>query len=182
MPSHKKIHISWYMFSDYLAAAVAWILFTIIRKELLREPFYKGNHLDLNNPFLLSIAVLPFIWLIFFFLAGSYGSIYKKSRLNEITTAFSCTVVGCTVIFFIIILNDYNHSLKYYYSALGCFILLHFLFTAAGRWLLLNIAKKQMLAGTIKFNHHLAVAGYMLKYSCESKLFLGLMDATVFGE
>jgi len=67
MPSHKKIHISWYMFSDYLAAALAWILFTIIRKELLREAFYQGSHLDLNNRFLLGIAALPFLWLMFFF-------------------------------------------------------------------------------------------------------------------
>jgi polysaccharide biosynthesis protein PslA len=156
MPSSRKIHIGWYMFSDYLAAALAWIAFTIVRKELLREPFYKGDHLDINQPFLLSIALLPFLWLVFFFLAGSYGSLYKKSRLNEITTAFSCTVVGCLVIFFVIVLNDKNHSLSYYYSSLGCFILLHFTFTVAGRWLLLRIAKKQLLAGTVKFNALLA--------------------------
>jgi polysaccharide biosynthesis protein PslA len=155
MPS-KKLHISWYMLSDYLAAAVAWILFTILRKELLREHFYTSNHLDLNNRFLLNIAALPFLWLVFFFLAGSYGSLYKKSRLNEITTTFSCSLVGCTIIFFVIVLNDYNHSLYYYYTTLGCFILLQFLFTVAGRWLLLSVAKKQMLSGAVKFNALLA--------------------------
>ena len=144
------------MFSDYLAAATAWILFTVVRKELLRDPFYKGNHLDLNSRFLLGIALLPFMWVIFFFLAGSYGSLYKKSRLNEITTAFSCTLVGCIIIFFVIVLNDHNHSLYYYYTALICFILLHFLFTTGGRLVLLNIAKKQMLSGTVKFNAILA--------------------------
>lgn len=156
MPFKKKIHIRWYMFSDYLAAAIAWMLFTVVRKELLRDPFYKGNHLDLNNRFLMGISLLPFMWVIFFFLAGSYGSLYKKSRLNEITTAFSCTMVGCIIIFFVIVLNDHNHSLYYYYTTLICFILLHFLFTTGGRLLLLNIAKKQMLSGTVKFNAILA--------------------------
>jgi len=130
MPSNKKIHIGWYIVSDYFAAAIAWILFTIVRKELLREPFYKGSHLDLNNRFILGIAALPFLWLAFFFLAGSYGSLYKKSRLNEIITTFACSLFGCILIFFVIVLNDYNHSLYYYYTTLLCFISLHFIFLA----------------------------------------------------
>ena len=156
MPSAKKINIGWYMFSDYLAAALAYILFTIVRKELLREAFYRSNHLVLNNRIVLGIALLPFLWVAFYFLAGSYGSLYKKSRLNEMTTTFSCTLVGCMVIFFVIVLNDYNHSLSYYYTALCCFILLHFFLTAGGRLILLNIAKKQMLSGKVKFNALLA--------------------------
>ncbi len=152
MPSPKKIHIGWYIFADYVAAAIAWILFTIVRKDLLREPFYSNDRLDLNRPLLLGMALLPFLWLAFYFLAGCYGPLYRKSRLNEITTAFSCTLVGCTVIFFVIVLNDKNHSLFYYYTSLLSFILLHFLFTVCGRVLILNIVKKQMLAGTVKFN------------------------------
>ena len=156
MPSHKKIHIGWYMFSDYLAAAIAWILFTIVRMELLREPFYNANHLVLNNRLILGIAMLPFLWVMFYFLAGSYGHLYKKSRLNEMATAFSCTLVGCIIIFFVIVLNDHNHSLFYYYTSLCSFIALQFMFTACGRLLILNLAKKQLLAGQVKFNAVLA--------------------------
>jgi len=156
MPSPKKIHIGWYILSDYLAAAVAWILFTIIRRELLQEAFYKNDQLNLNRPLLLGISLLPFLWLAFYFLAGSYGSLYRKSRLNEITTAFSCTVVGCTVVFFIIVLNDKNHTIFYYYTSLTSFIVLHFTFTVCGRALILNRAKKQMLTGAVKFNAILA--------------------------
>lgn len=152
MPSHKKIHIGWYILTDYFSAAIAWIVFTVVRKELLSEPFYKNDRLNLNPPLLLGIALLPFLWLAFYFLAGSYGSLYRKSRLNEITTAFSCALVGCTVIFFIIVLNDYNHSLFYYYTSLLSFIALHFLLTVCGRVLILNRVKKQMLGGTVKFN------------------------------
>ncbi len=152
MSAEKKIHIGWYACSDYLAAVLAWILFTGIRMKLLKEPYYLHDHLNLNSRFLLGLAVLPFVWLAFFFLAGSYGSLYKKSRLNEITTALSCTLVGCTIIFFVIVLNDKNHTLHYYYTALGFFILLQFLFTIGGRWLLLYMAKKQLRTGTVQFN------------------------------
>jgi polysaccharide biosynthesis protein PslA len=156
MPSEKKIHIGWYVFSDYLAAAIAWILFTIVRKELLREPFYYSNHLDLNSRFLMGVVLLPFLWLIFYFMTGSYVSMYKKSRLSEIINTFFTTLVGCTIVFFIIILNDSNHTVRYFYLVFASFILLQFLLTIAGRWILLNIAKKQLLTGKVKFNAILA--------------------------
>jgi polysaccharide biosynthesis protein PslA len=152
MPSDKKIHIGWYAFSDYLAAAIAWILFTIVRKELLREPFYYGNHLDLNSRFIMGVVLLPFLWLIFYYMTGYYVSMYKKSRLNEIVYTFFTTLVGCTIVFFIIILNDKNHTLRYFYLVFAGFVTLQFLFTVAGRWLLLNIAKKQLLSGKVRFN------------------------------
>ena len=156
MPSHKKVHIGWYVFADYLAAAIGWILFSIVRKELLRESFYRGKHLDMNNRFLLAIGLLPVLWVMFYFLAGSYGALYKKSRLNEVSTAFFCSLTGCTIIFFVIILNDYNHTIHYYYRVFACFIAIQFLLTIAGRWIILSIVKKQMLTGTIKFNAILA--------------------------
>ncbi|MEO5889669.1 MAG: sugar transferase [Ferruginibacter sp.] len=156
MPSDKKIHIGWYIFSDYLAAGVAWIFFTVVRKELLRQALYTADGLNLNSRLILGLAVLPFLWVIFYFLAGSYGPLYRKSRLNELVTAFSCTMVGCIIIFFVIVLNDYDHTLYYYYTALVCFIALHFLFTMCGRLLVLNIVKKQMLTGEVKFNAILA--------------------------
>jgi polysaccharide biosynthesis protein PslA len=156
MISNKKIHIGWYLVSDYLAASIAWILFTIVRKEFLREAFYQGDHLDLNNRFIMGIALLPVIWVVFYFLTGSYHSLYKKSRLAEIGTAFFCTLLGCTIIFFIIILNDYNHTIHYYYSVFLSFIVIQFTLTVAGRWILLNYAKKQLLSGRVRFEAILA--------------------------
>jgi exopolysaccharide biosynthesis polyprenyl glycosylphosphotransferase len=156
MPAEKKIPIGGYAFSDYFAAAIAWILFTVVRKELLREPFYYGNHLDLNSRFLMGVVLLPFLWLIFYFMTGSYISMYKKSRLSEIINTFLSTLVGCTIVFFIIILNDKNHTIRYYYLVFASFVALQFSLTIIGRWILLNIAKKQLLTGKVRFNAILA--------------------------
>ncbi|MBS1563668.1 MAG: sugar transferase [Bacteroidetes bacterium] len=156
MPSYKKVHIGWYIFTDYLTAAISWILFSIVRKELLRERFYHGNHLALNNRFLLGIALIPVLWVTFYFLAGSYGNLYKKSRLSEMSTAFFCSLTGCTIIFFIIILNDYNHTIHYYYRVFACFIAIQFLLTITGRWIILTFVKRQMLSGRVRFNALLA--------------------------
>lgn len=156
MPSSKKIHIGWYMFSDYLAAVLSWILFTLLRKNMLHEPIYRHNRLDVNSSFLIGLAFLPLFWLAFYFLAGNYGSLYKKSRINELASTLSTAVVGCLVIFLITVLNDRNHTRHYYYTALGSFILFQFLLTLFGRWILLAIVKKQVQQGTVQFKAILA--------------------------
>lgn len=156
MPASKKISINWYAFSDYLAAGLAWILFTLLRKQWLQEPIYANNQFNFSERLLISTLFLPLLWVVFYFLTGSYTSLYKKSRLAEISNTFIYTLIGCTVIFFVILLNDYNHTLAYYYKTYSSFIGLHFLITAAGRWLLLNLAKKQLLSGSIKFKALLA--------------------------
>ena len=156
MPADKRISIRWYMIGDYLAAGLAWVLISLIRKSMLGEPLFIRGHLSVNNRLLLGLAALPFLWVSFYFLTGSYGSLYKKSRLNEIAATLSTTVTGCTIIFFIFILNDYNHSLSYYYTTLFAFLGFHFVFTAAGRLLLLGTVKKQVLSGVFQFKALLA--------------------------
>ncbi|MBC7903968.1 MAG: sugar transferase [Gemmatimonadaceae bacterium] len=156
MPPQRKIHIGWYAISDYLAAALTWILFYILRKNMLAEEFYYAGKLDLNNRFIVGVTLLPLLWVIFYFLIGSYNSLYKKSRLNEISKTFFSSLIGCTIIFFIIILNDSDHSIQYYYRVFAAFIVMQFLLTAMGRWILLHMAKSQMLKGKVRFNAILA--------------------------
>src|ERR1700710_2048565 len=100
MPASKKIYIGWYIVSDYVAAAITWIILYFTRRLLLHEPVFMDHHIYLNNRFWLGISILPVCWLMFYAVIGSYNSLYKKSRLNELNITFICTLIGCTVIFF----------------------------------------------------------------------------------
>ncbi|HVM88529.1 MAG TPA: sugar transferase [Puia sp.] len=151
MPISKRIHIIWYVLSDYLAAITTWIILYFTRRKLLNEPIVIQHHLYLNNRFWLGISILPVCWIMFYALVGSYNSIYKKSRLNELTITFICTIIGCTVIFFSIVINDPQTDYRYYYKAYFTFLLSGFLFTILGRWILLNITKKQLMNGIVQF-------------------------------
>jgi polysaccharide biosynthesis protein PslA len=92
------------------------------------------------------------IWVLYYFLIGNYGSLYKKSRLKEFTTTFVSSLMGCTLIFFLILLNDDQKTLSYYYTIFITLVGLQVFFTFAGRWFLLHLAKKQLLAGVIRYN------------------------------
>jgi len=152
MPVPRKIHIIWYILSDYLAAILSWIIWYFTRRHLLSEPIYVNGDLYLNNRFWLGISIIPAGWLVFYALVGSYNKLYKKSRLNEFTVTAVCSIIGCTVLFFSIVINDPQTDYRYYYKAYFSFLLVQFLLTALGRWIILAITKRQLEKGEIKFN------------------------------
>ncbi|HVF98023.1 MAG TPA: hypothetical protein VM871_11905, partial [Flavisolibacter sp.] len=88
--SKKYISSYWYAAADYTAAALAWGLFYFVRKGLLSET------ISIDHKFWLGTAFIPAGWLVLYGLTGTYRSVYKKSRLSEITKTFVCIVIGCT--------------------------------------------------------------------------------------
>ncbi len=152
MNRSKPISPAAYAISDYLAAAVVWFVFFLIRNNLLGFPTFTNGMPQFNSGFLLGWAILPVCWVIFYFLIGSYRSLYKKSRLGEFTLTLIASLIGCTVIFFAILLNDDDKSLSYYYTVFFSFVALQTLATFGGRWILLQKAKNQLLRGDIRFN------------------------------
>jgi polysaccharide biosynthesis protein PslA len=152
MPNTRPIHSAWYALSDYLSAALVWFLFFLVRNKLLGYPGFREDHFFVNNGIREGLVVLPLIWVLYYFLIGNYGSLYKKSRLKEFTTTFVSSLMGCTLIFFLILLNDDQKTLSYYYTIFITLVSLQVFFTFTGRWFLLHLAKKQLLAGVIRYN------------------------------
>ena len=152
MSSGKQISIAWYAVLDFITAALAWGCFFLIRKVLLHQAISNGSELQMNSRFWLGIILIPACWLILYAMVGAYHSLYKKSRLFEFSTTFMCSLLGCIVLFFAILLDDVKNNYSYYYLAFLCLFAIHFIFTFIGRLILLNIAKKQLLSGKIFFN------------------------------
>ena len=148
----KQISIVWYALMDFIAAALAWAFFFFFRKWLLHESITDAGQLQVNTKFWLGITLIPAGWLVLYTMVGTYHSLYKKSRLFEFTSTFLCSLIGCIVLFFSVILDDVKNDYSYYYMAFLFLFAIHFIFTFTGRWVFLNIAKKQLLDGRIFFN------------------------------
>ncbi|MBN8782870.1 MAG: sugar transferase [Terrimonas ferruginea] len=147
MRETKQISPGWYVLADYCTAALAWFFFCLIRSNLLQQPLFP---LSSRNWFFI-LFVIPAAWLSLYTIAGTYRSLYSKSRLAELTYTLVCTLVGCSVLFFATLLNDSSGNYSYYYRSTGWLVLIHFLLTFGGRALLLNRIKKQILSQRIKF-------------------------------
>lgn len=152
MNTGKQISIAWYAVVDFIMASITWGLFFFIRKWLLQENIRYDGNLTVDYKFWWGITLIPVCWLMLYTLIGSYHSLYKKSRLFELTKTFICSLIGCIILFFAFILDDINIDYFYYYRAFLILFAIHFGLTFIGRWLILNRVKRQLLSGEILFN------------------------------
>lgn len=152
MQSQKQIHILWYAVIDFITAALAWTCFSFVKKWLLSaEPSINSFSL-FDFRFIIMLFFIPIGWLFLYTLVGSYSlSLYKKSRLFELALTFLSSFIGCTILFLLFILKDAKDDFSYYYYAYFSLLLIHFILTFTGRWILLNIVKHQILSGKVFF-------------------------------
>jgi exopolysaccharide biosynthesis polyprenyl glycosylphosphotransferase len=139
------------VFSDFLMSSLAWGLFFIIRKNILGEPSALQHAVFTDPKFWLGIVLIPIGWLFLYALLGSYESLYRKSRLNELITSFFATLLGTTALFFLFILDDGKQETSYYYRAFILLWLLNIILQLTGRALLLGKIKSQVLKGEVWF-------------------------------
>jgi FlaA1/EpsC-like NDP-sugar epimerase len=155
----RKIHITWYVLNDFISAILSWIILYFTRRSLLQEPLFMDGKLYFNNRFWLGLLLIPAGWIIFYALTGTYHALYKKSRLNEFSSTFLSSLIGCTVLFFTIVINDPQTDYRYYYKAYFTFLVMHSAITWIGRWILLSYTKRQIRKGEIIFNSLLLGSG-----------------------
>jgi len=155
MAARKRSHtipILWYILSDYIAALLSSNIFHFSRRLLLSEPIFVNHRLLLTSRFWLGTTTIPLCWLLLYALFGSYNSLYQKSRLTEFANTFVYCLLGCTIIFFAIVINDPVKDYHYYYQTYLIFLSSHFILTLTGRIIILNRARHQIEKGKVVFN------------------------------
>ncbi|HMP95202.1 MAG TPA: hypothetical protein PKD90_20135, partial [Phnomibacter sp.] len=159
----KPISIAWYAFSDLVCSALAWAVFYIFRQRLL----YQAGSLQLalqEHTFYRGLVLVPLFWLLLHALVGSYrNSLYQRSRLAELTTTSAITIIGVSILFFILLIDDVrsNFYLSYYYQAFFTLLMLQWFIMFAGRALVLTLVKKQIKQG--KAGYYVLIIGYAEK-------------------
>ncbi len=149
MSAGKKIPVALYVVIDYFTAALAWLCFYFVRSSLLHD---KGAYPISYQSWLYILLFVPAGWLALYTVAGTYHSLYKKSRLAELTLTLVCSLLGSVVFFLIFVWNDPHTDPSYYFIAFSSLAGIHFGLTFIGRWLLLNRVKRQLLSGRVSFN------------------------------
>lgn len=149
MSSTRKISVSWYVLVDYFTAALSWLCFSYFRSKMLDDP---NAFPPRYESWFYTLFAVPAGWLILYSLAGTYHSLYRKSRLEEFTLTFVSTLLGAIVFFALFVVNDPTDSPTYFFQSFALLAGIHFIATFLGRLLLLNAVKRQLLSGKIHFN------------------------------
>lgn len=132
-----------YAFSDLLFSAIALMLFaSLIEPNSHNLEFDWFNKNTNQTPFLL----IPICWMLFFLLMGAYQiSLYRKSRLNELTETFVQIGIGVGIM---VGLHILDRSPQIWFS----YMMLQFFSVFIGRALLLAKAKKDIVQNKFYFN------------------------------
>jgi len=152
MPASKVIAPFWYATFDFLAAMLAWSLFFFLRKALLDQPVFYNGSLQTDRNFWIGIFIIPLAWIILFSIAGSYRTMYLKSRLGEFLKTFTCILLGSIVLFFSLLVDDTDSDYSYYLKGFLLVFFLHLFFIFTCRLILLNKAKVQLSKGIVQFH------------------------------
>ncbi len=150
---NRRLQVTKYVVLDWLAALIAWTLFYIYRKYT-EDPqiFAHFDRILEDQKFWLGIIILPFFWLILYLMIGSYRRIYRKSRLKELGQTIIITLIGVTMIFFILILDDVIQTYKAYYQSFIALFLFHFFFTYTFRLIITTVTVHRIHSGKLGYN------------------------------
>lgn len=143
-----KISLSWYVFADYLAAFLSWLCLWLVIPRFIRTE----DHDIYLFSWWAGALVIPACWVLLYLLAGTYQDLYKKSRLEEFSVTFFSTLLGAVIFTLLLIYTTEDYKTRDILILIGLYGLFHGLITFTGRWFILNLVKRQLLKGYIKFN------------------------------
>lgn len=144
----KKKETFKFIFFDSLTAISSWVLFFMFRKNLENQVF------EIHNVSLIQgSAAVCFFWIFLYVLSGKYQNILRTSRLQEFYKTLTQTIIGCVIIFFILIIDDieYQKNYNYYYKSILFLFSTHFCLTFLFRYVLTNIIVQKIKNGKIGF-------------------------------
>lgn len=150
---NRKWQIAKYLVFDFFAAAISWTAFFIYRKAVI-EPQLLGIEvpIEFTHRYYMGLAVIPVLWLLFYYITGFYDNIYRQSRLLELGQTFFTSLTGVIVIFFALILDDFIGSYKHYYNLFFTLLGLHFSLTYFFRLILTTQTIHRIHKRKIGFN------------------------------
>ena len=151
MKKTRPIALLRYIFFDFVAAMLVWLVFYAYRKV-----YVEGQMLSIksfSDPKLMyGLVLIPLGWVLLYAIFDSYKDIYRLSRLAELLKTLFLSFVGVTFLFFVLILDDVVNGDKsnYYWSFIVLF-LLQFWITVFFRMYILTRASQLIKSGEVGF-------------------------------
>lgn len=141
----KGPQIAKYVLSDVLSSATAWTLFFFFRKAYI-EPQKFGYEvpLEVTEKLYLAWILIPLFWVLLYGMGGNYTGIFRKNRTQELGKTLILSLVGVTLLFFLLLLDDPVGSYHDYYISYGVLFFLHSTLTLIPRLILTSITVKKV--------------------------------------
>lgn len=152
MLNRKKERLK-YLLGDFITALITWVFFFIFRKRV-QEPqkFETEVELVFDEKFYIALVLIPFFWITLYYLLGYYKDPYRKSRLSELGKTLFHTLIGVTLLFFALILDDEIAEYKSYYISYATLFGIHLTLTSIPRLFFSTLLANKIHNKEIGFN------------------------------
>ena len=131
--------ILFFVVLDWISAVLSWWLFYFMRKTTIEhQPFMT------SDSFFWGIAVIPVMWLLLYYVQGTYHDIKRLYRFKLFNLTFIGTLIGTIFLFFTLLLDDAITGYKVYYKSVLLLFGIHFLVTLVPRLLVVTWLVKRV--------------------------------------
>lgn len=151
MREQRKLELLIYRMGDFLAALLAWFFFFVYRKSI-EFPNISFPDIISDAKLWQGLLIIPIIWMIIYSIFDKYRDIYRYSRLETLGSTFFTTLLGVSLLFFTILMDDIVLEQVSYLNLFMRLFILHYSITAAFRMVILTIANRRLKAGKISYN------------------------------
>lgn len=142
-----------YVAADLFGSALAWTLFYLFRKAYL-EPIKFGYQvpIELDANYFKGLVIIPLFWFGLYTVVGGYRDTLRRFRTKELGQTLLISLIGVTVLFFVLLLDDEVAGYRYYYRSFIALFLLQFGITFLLRFTLTTITVRKVHDRVIGFN------------------------------
>lgn len=142
-----------YIILDVLGISYSWYFFNYFRKSVIESKVF-GYSLEFNidDKFITSLLGVIIFWMFIYSVAGSYKNTLRKSRLRETGITLWTNLIGCVILFFLLILDDKIGSYKNYYASFLSLYAFHTILTLIPRLIITTIIVKRIHRRVMGFN------------------------------
>lgn len=148
----KKTTILFVLF-DFIAAFTTWFLFFNYRKLYIEQisNYQLFDTFELPT-FWYGAIVISLFWLTLFAVLGMYKNVFRKSRLKEFAQTLSTTLLGCILLFFVVLIDDFLLDYTFYYQSFFVLFCLQFVLSFTPKLILTSIIAHKVHSRKIGFN------------------------------
>lgn len=149
----RRIQVAKYVAADLFGSALAWTLFYVYRKAYL-EPIKFGVPvpIELDANYYKGLVLIPLFWFGLYTIVGGYRDILRRFRTKELGQTLIISLIGVTLLFFLLLLDDEVAGYRYYYRSFLALFLLQFGITFALRFTITSGTVRRVHERKIGFN------------------------------
>lgn len=150
--SKNKIHngLLIYKTADFIAAALAWMLFFILRKQS-ENPAVSFTRFFEDQKLYSGLLLIPVFWLLLYHIFDKYKDLYRYSRLEVIKRTLIISFFGSLILFFVVIVDDTIINNRTYLRSFMRLFFLHFFITSVIRMIILTSAARRLRRGEVSY-------------------------------